>query len=1087
MLTVYKASAGSGKTFQLVVEYITLLLENPQKYRHILAVTFTNKATNEMKTRILEQLNKLATNQPSDYIQHLQKDKNYTEGFIRERARQVLKNILHDYNRFSISTIDSFTQRTIKAFNREMGISPNFMLELDNEMILAEATDRLLAKIDKDKKLLKWLKSFSIEKIEDNRSQRIDDNIKLLGKELFKEKFQVFFPENGESVYSRKNLKEFGRELNAIISTFENSLKALAKKALNIIENNGFTIEDFSYGKSGVAGFFVTLSNDPTKEPGKRVTEAATETEKWYAKKSTKAIEIHGLADSQLQPLLNEILHYISTNEENYYTAVAIQKQFRTLGILTDLKEEIKLLLQEKGLLQLSDANLLLNKIIGKSDSPFIYEKTGSYYHHFMLDEFQDTSGLQWQNFKPLIINSLAEGNKNLLVGDVKQSIYRWRNSDWNILAEQINQDFRENQREEKPLTNNWRSDRNIIDFNNAVFESLKTIFEEIQFRAIDDPDNNFLQKFDKIYSSILQIPGKENIEKTGFVNIQFLPQENFYDLSAEQLVEQVKELQDKGITASEIAVLIRANREGAIIIEKFLAAAKLPENANYNLSVLSNESLFLFASQGVLMIVNTVQLLIDAENKIARVSLLNHWLYWLKPELEKQPAAISKNENFQFDFNDVQTNSWDDSFNLIFEKELATKLDEIKNKVLISSLDETVMQIASVFQLFSIETELPFIQTLIDKAAELKTSLSNDLSNFLFWWNEEGFKTSVSVNEEVDSIRLLTVHKSKGLEYKAVLIPFFNWKTTINGQNAPIHWVIPQTEPFNQFPLLPVQHGGSMKKSKFKFEYNEEIVSTFIDTFNLVYVAFTRAKSVLIINSPEVEEPKKESDSGKPIQYLLKKALERMAEKELFAHSFNKENTQFQLGEIPPSAEKTSVSNSLNINHYTFKDFSNRIKLHLSGEDFLVNDEHHQSVRNTGKIIHEILAEIKTAADIEKACTKALFDGKINEDELATVKEKLLKDFENPKIKSWFDGTYKVLNERSLLKTNKLLRPDRIMISGKTAIVVDYKTGEKQPESYNRQIENYAKTLKETGLDKVEGFLWYTQLNEIEKVCEYE
>ena len=235
MLTVYKASAGSGKTFQLVVEYLKLLLKNPQNYRHILAVTFTNKATNEMKTRILETLNQLASGIESSYIAEIQKENHLSEEQIRKNAKLVLKNILHDYNRFSISTIDSFTQRTIKAFNRELGISPNFRLELNSEMILAEATDRMLAKIDKDKKLLGWLQDFSKEKIEDSYSQRIEENIKALGKELFKENFQLFFPDDSESVYSRENLIEFGKELQKIKIQFENQLKTLGKKGLSII------------------------------------------------------------------------------------------------------------------------------------------------------------------------------------------------------------------------------------------------------------------------------------------------------------------------------------------------------------------------------------------------------------------------------------------------------------------------------------------------------------------------------------------------------------------------------------------------------------------------------------------------------------------------------------------------------------------------------------------------------------------------------------------------------------------------------------------------------------------------------------
>ncbi len=1085
MLSVYKASAGSGKTFQLVVEYIRLILENPFNYKHILAVTFTNKATNEMKTRILEQLNLLATGKPSNYIQHLQEGNNYTEDFIRKRAKEVLKNILHDYNRFSISTIDSFTQRTIKAFNRELGISPNFILELDNEMILAEATDQLLAKVDKDKKLLKWLKSFSTEKIEENRSQRIDDNIKLLGKELFKEKFQVFFPDEGESVYSRKNLKSFGKELNRIKKEYETTLKNLGKKGVEIISANSLKVDDFSGKSRGIGSQFEKYANGLQPNITQTVEDAAIEVEKWYTKQSSKKAEIHGIVEKELQPLLVQILNYIRTNEEKYNTAVAVLKQFRTLGILTDLKEEIKILVQEKGLLQISDANLLLSKIIGDSDSPFIYEKTGNYYHHFMLDEFQDTSLLQWENFKPLVINSLAEGNKNLLVGDVKQSIYRWRNSDWNILAEKINDDFQENQRIDKSLVNNWRSDRNIIAFNNAVFENLKEVFEEIQFRAIQDSDNIFIEKFRNIYTSVSQIPGKEQ-ESNGFVSIKFLPKDEFEEDSLNNLVEQVKELQDKGIKASETAILIRANKEGTPVIKKFLEASKQPENKGYNLSVLSNESLFLFASQGVLMIINAIKLLIDSKNDIAKVALFNQWMNWLKPELASRGISTAGEKSFGFDFSSEDNRTWKEDFESVFEAELTGKLNEIIQKTFISSLDETITQISSVFQLLEIETELPFIQTLIDQAGELKSSLANDLSNLLFWWNEKGYKTSVNINEEVESIRLLTIHKSKGLEFKAVVIPFFNWKTSISGNTAPIHWVEPKLEPFNQFPILPVQHGTNMKNSQFRFEYNEEIVNTYIDVFNLVYVAFTRAKSVLVVHCPAPDEPKKETDSSKPVHYLLNKSLERISSMPFFSNCFNDDKSVFQLDEISVSGKNDKTSDSEIIQKYVFNDFSERIKLRLSGEDFLINDEKQHSVKNTGKVIHEILAEIETPADLEKSCMNALYEGKINKHEKNEIQTRLLQEFRNPLIKSWFDGSYKVLNERNLLKANKLLRPDRIMLSGNNAVVVDYKTGESKSENYHWQVKRYAKTLKETGLEKVEGYIWYIQLNEVEKVCEF-
>lgn len=1083
MLTIYKASAGSGKTFQLVVEYIKLLLADPSNYRHILAVTFTNKATNEMKSRILEQLNILANYHPSAYLEHLTNENQYSEDFIRKQAKLVLKSILHDYNRFSVSTIDSFTQRTIKAFNRELGISPNFVLELDNELIIAEATDKLLSKIDTDKKLRKWLNDFSREQIEENNSQRIEENIKSLGKELFKEKFQVFMNGKAEKKYNRKYLKEFGKELRKIKLAYENALKNLGKDAVDTIENNGLTINDFSYGKTGIGGFLLALSNGNIKAPGTRVLSAEATTESWYSKSSKRKSEIHNLVENKLQPLLIEILDFYKNNEENYSTAIAILKQLRTLGILTDLKDEIKKLLHENNRLQISDANLLLSKIIGQSESPFIYEKTGNNFHHFMLDEFQDTSDLQWNNFKPLVTNSLAEGNKNLLVGDVKQSIYRWRNSNWQILAEGIQNDFRPDQIQAKMLEKNFRSDKNIIDFNNDFFIAFKESFEEYQFKGLENPDD-LINRFSKVYESVQQIPGRENQEKKGHIKIEFLPTEEFKTHAANLLIEQVKLLQNKGIKASETAILTRTNKEGKEIVLKFLEAAKDPANANYQLSVISNESLFLSSSQGVMFIIYAVKLLVNPENEVIKVALLNLWTKWLKPQLVKQKIVQPNSAEKNF-LAEVPSEN-EPGFYAIFKTELYEILEQIKAKILLCSLDETITQIAAVFNLFEIGSEIPFIQTLIDKAGELKSSLSNDLSNFLFWWEEQGLTTSVNVNEDVDSIRLLTIHKSKGLEFKAVLIPFFDWKTGINGNFAPILWCNPTTSPFNQLPLLPVKATSALEKTIFRNDYYSELVSRYVDVFNLAYVAFTRAKSILFINCPQPEEPKAESNAAKPMHYLLEKAIKKLCQKEIFSLCLNDDGKAFEFGDIPTSIAEPKPVHAAFIENYHYYNYRERIKLRLSGEDFLITDNQSKSVKNRGKILHEILSGIKTSDDIEKAISKTVFEGKITEQESSSIKENLLDIISSPNVKNWFNGSYSVINERSIFKKSIQLRPDRIMISGNSAVVVDYKTGDLELNKYKKQVDQYAKILKETGFEKVESFLWYIQLKKVEKVGEY-
>ncbi len=1074
MLKIYKASAGSGKTFQLVVEYLKLILKNPLNYRHILAVTFTNKATAEMKTRILEQLNMLASGHESNYISILEKETKFDETQIRSRAKQVLKNILHDYNRFSVSTIDTFTQRVIKAFNREMGISPDYQLELDNEVLLAEATDRLLANIGNDKNLLAWLQDFSREKIEDNQSQRIEENIKKLGHELFKEKFQVFFPTENNSVYSRENLDEFIKELNSKKTVIENTLKKLGGKAVALMAENGFATEDFSYTTTGIAGYLTAISNGVFKEPGKRVLDAETEPEKWYQKKHPQAAKIHRLVEDQLQPVLIEALEYYRKNEKSYFTTLAVLKQIRMLGILTDLKEQVSELLHEKGVLQISDSNLLLSKIIGQSDSPFIYEKTGSNFSHFMLDEFQDTSGLQWNNFRPLLANSLSEGNENLIVGDVKQSVYRWRNSNWKILAEQVYSDFNAEQIDENILEKNWRSDLNILTFNNQFFSELQNTFGEQQFRQFADEKEEIVARFRRIYDSLEQKPGQENPVPTGLVDIRFLPEENFTEVSAEFLVKQVKKLQDNGIKAAEIAILIRKNKEGVPIIQRFMESAQLPENSKYNLSVLSNESLFLYSSQAVLFAVNVIEYLVNPDNLLAKASLANQYNKWLLPRLH--PETYNETDVVEGVFFAEKTGD-------IFETELKQKLENLKEKTGVSALDESIVYICSEFRLFELETEIPFIQTLIDKTSELKTRQTNDLSGFLFWWYESGNSVSVSTNEEIDSIRLLTVHKSKGLEYKAILIPYFDWKVSEPGK-APILWCTPKTEPYNRFPLLPVKSGSALLKTDFREEYIEESASLLIDIFNLVYVAFTRAKSVLIIHSPEYKEPKN-STSAKPMQSVLKLTLEKMADQKTWSHCFSEEKESFVFGALSNQTRELKNGQTETLKKYSFTDFSTRIKIKKSdAEDLLIAGENKISVKNKGKIIHEILASVSSADSIDIACQRAFLDGKITETEKEEIQQQLKESFTNPLIESWFSEKFSLLNERNLLTPEHIYRPDRIMYSGQSAIVVDYKTGHLKEEKYNRQVLRYARTLKETGFLEVEGYIWYLQLNEVIKVC---
>ncbi len=1071
MLTVYKASAGSGKTFQLVAEYLKLLMENPLSYRNILAVTFTNKATNEMKSRILEQLYLLATGKDSAYPEILTASTPFNEQQIREKARLALKNILHDYHRFSISTIDAFTQRVIKAFNREMGISPNFMLELDSEMVLTEAVDRLLEKISEDKKLRDWLVKFSEEKIRDGNSMRIEENIQQLGKELFKEKFQMFFPEGDPEVnpYNRKNLETFVQELMKSKSWLTGAIQKKAGDCMEVIRQNGYSVDDFSYKSTGVAGYLEKLANGEIRAATNRASNAAQSAEVWVSKSHKQQKAILNLVENHLQSNLQDILGLLI----KYFSVAAVLKHIRILGILTDLKEEIRLHLKDKEMLQLADSNLLLSKIIGNSESPFVYEKIGVRYNYYMLDEFQDTSSLQWQNFKPLVLNALSEGYPTLLVGDVKQAIYRWRNSDWNILASQVQKDFPQFPPKEITLGKNWRSRRKIIDFNNKVIGAVIQSFENNLIRELEE--EHYLQRFRAVYQDYLQEPGNPSAKPGGFARVHFLPKEDFEENSLNLLIEQVKMLQDNGLKASDTAILIRKNSEGAAIVGAFLEASKKEENAGYNLTVLSGESLFLYASQGVNLVMRVVEILIDSENIISKTALLHLWNSWLKPALEKADKTVWDSKKLSDNIQEINRFNETD-----FDAELGEKIEQIRQKVLLSSLDEIVMEICATFNLLELETELPFLQTLVDTTASLKISLSNDLSNMLHWWNEKGFRTSVSANEDIDSVRLITIHKAKGLEFEAVLLPFFNWNVSWGGNQQPLLWCSTDEKPMNRLPLLPVEALSDVKETIFRDDYFEEKLNSYIDTLNLVYVAFTRAKSALFVNGIKKEE---NSKSFSTVNALLHHALHDIIPPNTLHIQEENDAEIFTFGEMPRFSSGEDSSGTIRMDKYHFDAPDEKIKLRINSEDFLTKTGQNRSVKNTGKLIHEILANVKTAGDLIPSCDRALNEGKITETEHTLILKKLEKAMENPVIEYWFKGDMRVMNERSLISKARVIRPDRVMHSGKHAVVVDYKWGEKKDDKYQKQIREYCETLSACGFDKVEGYIWYLNMDELEQV----
>ena len=443
-LEIYKASAGSGKTFRIVREYLKMVFQRPGAYRNILAVTFTNKATAEMKDRILNDLSLLDSGKPSAHLEYLKLEFRKSEEEIRKTAGTILRLILHDYSRFSVSTIDSFFQRVIRAFSREMRLNASYRTELDTQLVLEEAVDRLFLEIDNNPSLKTWMLEYADENLKEGKTWNFREDLTRRGAELFKEEFKLFSEPLLQKLADKNYLTKYNQQLRVVLDHYEDKLKDFGKQGLALIASHGLTVEHFPFGKGSFANHFNKLANGNFETPGIRAQGACNNLDVWSKAKEKPELKdkIAAVYHGGLNSLLVNSIETMKTEGIAANSAKAILANLFSFGLLTDIALKVQEVSKEKNLLLLNDSAQLLRRVIAGTDSPFVYEKMGSVYRNFMLDEFQDTSRLQWDNFKPLIENSLAEDHRNIIEGDVKQSIYRWRNGDWNLLSTQVEEDL---------------------------------------------------------------------------------------------------------------------------------------------------------------------------------------------------------------------------------------------------------------------------------------------------------------------------------------------------------------------------------------------------------------------------------------------------------------------------------------------------------------------------------------------------------------------------------------------------------------------------------------------------------------------
>lgn len=1041
-----------------------------------------------MKSRIIEQLHKLSEGEGTALLPELCEATGLDPARLQVRAKQVLTNILHNYSQFSVSTIDSFFQKVIRAFTREIGLQSGFTLELDQKKVLEEVIDLVLQDVGKNEQLTHWLTQFAEEKVEAGSNWDFIKDIRMLGQEIFQEHYKSFEKDIAATVKQKDFIPQLLKKLKGIIHIFENEMKACGTKALEVMAEHGLEVNDFSYGKSGVMGYLEKITQKDDYEPKHRARSALKGPENWHAKASKKATLITEAVMSGLGECLEIAISKYDSDYPQYESARQIMRFIYTFGILANITQKLEEYRDENDVMLISDAGTFLKEIIGGNDAPFIYEKIGATYRHYLIDEFQDTSGFQWENFRPLVQNSLAEGHSNLVVGDVKQSIYRWRGGDWQLLLEKIVEDIGAAQTEELNLNQNWRSGKNIIDFNNSLFAGTPSLLEAVSLEGLKDIESEPLQEFLKTEASKIAIAYKDVFQEfpvqrdsqvsPGYVNISFVqslgedeeaeaPTSSWKEEVLKMIPKMVEDFQDNGYALKDIAFLVRNKSDGKLIADRLLAYKSLPEaKPSYRYEVISSESLKIGSAVSVGMIINAMRYFDNPEDVIAKVNMIYDYQVYVRDRLIDQHALFMATVNEAIPYN------W-----------LPQDFEMVEASLTSLPLYEVVEVLVRVFDLQDLSGEYAYMQAFQDTVLEYSKNENADIASFLKWWDEQGQDTTVQISDTTDAMKIMTIHKSKGLQYKVVVVPFCDWKIDHDPTQNNTLWCCSDLPPFNEIPYLPLKYSGILKSTIYQESYYEERTKAFMDALNLLYVAFTRAEENLWVMG---ELPRKNKNGGMSVQRVsdliytyFDTTLEHHAGTVDLQQYWDSENNVFSFGELHPAKYgiEKQLPNIVSLDRYPSFAWRERIAIKPRQRNFLL-DEGTPTVQkiNYGLLMHEILAEIRLKDDLPTVIRQYIFSGMLSNDEAEILEEKLEKVLEHPEAKGWFEEGWEVKTEVPVLPlSGKLNRLDRVMIKGKNAVVVDFKSGVVQ-EKYKSQVRRYAQLLKDMGYAPVEGYVVYLE-----------
>nr|WP_306562956.1 UvrD-helicase domain-containing protein [Bacteroides intestinalis] len=1071
-LLVYKASAGSGKTFTLAVEYIKHLILNPRAYRQILAVTFTNKATAEMKERILQQLYGIWVSDPASepYLNRIREDlqwKNLSEDDIRLAAGTALQYMLHDYSRFRVETIDSFFQSVMRNLARELELSPNLNIELNNTEVLSDAVDSLIEKLTPSSPVLAWLLDYINERIADDKRWNVSNEIKRFGWNIFDESYI----EQGEGLRQQlkapNTIKLYRNELREMETEALEQMKGFYDQFIGELEAYALTPEDLKGGARGIGSYFRKLRDGRLSDKdtvNATLKNSLDDAKNWATKTSAQKNEIIRLAETNLLPLLQDAETFRPRNNKIVNSCRLSLQHLNKLQLLAHIDEEVRELNREHNRFLLSDTNALLHNLVRDGDSSFVFEKIGANIRNVMIDEFQDTSRMQWDNFKILLLEGLSQGADSLIVGDVKQSIYRWRNGDWGILNALGTKDasFPFPVRVET-LKTNRRSETNVIRFNNNLFTAAVEYLNMLHLKELQE-DCHPLQR---AYADVAQ--ESPRTEAKGYIKATFLEPDEEHDyteLTILSLGEEVQRLLEAGVKLNDITILVRKNKNIPPIADYF--------DKTMHLSVVSDEAFRLDASQAICMLIDALRYLSNPEDKVACASLMMNY-----------ESGIKK-----------QGGDWDSLLTAKPEEALPEAFVTGMETLRLMPLYELLEELFSLFEMKRIEKQDAYLFSFFDAVTEYLQNNSSDLDAFIRYWNETLCNKTIP-SGEMDGIRILSIHKSKGLEFHTVLIPYCDWKLE-NETNNQLIWCSPTEAPFSTLDIVPVNYSSTMAESVYRQNYLDERLQLWVDNLNLLYVAFTRAGKNLIFWC-------KKGQKG-TMSELLANALPQVAAREGDENWDEKE--PYENGELCPSKytgtdehlpdpPKTSANrlaqkpDKLPVHMESMRhdiEFrqSNRSADFIQGVD---EEESDNRFINRGRLLHTLFSAIETEEDIDNAIDQLVFEGIIGKPETEkSIRELTHHAFSLLQVQDWYSGNWHLFNECDIIWQERgelhTRRPDRVMMRGNEIVVIDFKFG-KQNKKYNKQVQGYMQLLTRMGYlkENIKGYLWYVEEDLIEKV----